>query len=595
MFNTLYSSIFQKILVGCLITFGCCKGMKAQLPPVFNSSRAIEANSTATVTRYLSPVKILWQTEDASANIINAKRFLLPGNGQADLANKDMCFLKSTNGIHPALLFDFGRELHGGLQIVTGMYKGNKPVRLRVRFGESASEAMSEIEPKKNATNDHAMRDMMVQVPWLGKLEVGNTGFRFVRIDLLEDSAELQLKEVRARFIFRDIPYLGSFNSSDSLLNKIWLTGAYTVHLNMQDYLWDGIKRDRLVWIGDLHPETSTVAAVFGNNDAVTKSLDLARDITPLPQYMNGMVSYSMWWVLIHRDWYMHNGDLNYLKEQKDYLVKLLDQYCHKIDSLNREHLDKGTRFLDWPSSENPKAIHAGLHAMLIMTLQAGAELCKILNEPATVTKCEDAIARLKKYVPDPNNSKQAVALLSLSGLMPADKANDLLSVGGVKNYSTFFGYYMLQAKAKAGDYQGSIDAIRNYWGAMIKLGATTFWEDFNVDWIPGASRIDELPKQGEKDIHGDYGAYCYVGFRHSLCHGWASGPTPWLTEHVLGIKVMAPGCKVIEVKPHLGDLSFVEGSFPTPYGLVKVKHTKLPGGKIQSDISAPKEVRIIR
>jgi len=75
------------------------------------------------------------------------------------------------------------------------MYKGNKPVRLRVRFGESASEAMSDIEPKQNATNDHAMRDMIVQVPWLGKLETGNTGFRFVRIDLLEDIWNYNLKK----------------------------------------------------------------------------------------------------------------------------------------------------------------------------------------------------------------------------------------------------------------------------------------------------------------------------------------------------------------------------------------------------------------
>ena len=34
--------------------------------------------------------------------------------------------------------------------------------------------------------------------------------------------------------------------------------------LNMQDCLWDGIKRDRLVWIGDMHPETMSILAVFG-------------------------------------------------------------------------------------------------------------------------------------------------------------------------------------------------------------------------------------------------------------------------------------------------------------------------------------------
>ena len=294
----------------------------AQLPPVFPAERAKEATTTSTTRRYLSPERILWKMPDADTNIVNEKRLLLVGNGQADLSNSNMCVLKSTKDLHPALLLDFGKELQGGLQIITGMYPNHKPVKLRLRFGESASEAMSDVEPTRNATNDHAMRDMIVEVPWLGKLEVGNTGFRFVRVDLVDDNVELQLKEVRAIFNFRDIPYLGSFHSSDSLLNKIWLTGAYTVHLNMQDYLWDGIKRDRLVWLGDMHPETSTIAAVFGNNPVVPKSLDLARDITPLPNYMNGMVSYSMWWVIIQRDWYMHNGDLVYLKEQKEYLER---------------------------------------------------------------------------------------------------------------------------------------------------------------------------------------------------------------------------------------------------------------------------------
>lgn len=584
-------SIYKRLLQFSVILLGSVPAL-AQLPPVFDSSRMATVQSTSTVRRYLSPEKIIWQTD----NITNATRFLLPGNGQADLANQNMCVLKSTTTVHPGLLFDFGKELHGGLQIVTGMYKSGKPVKLRIRFGESVSEAMSDIEPGKNATNDHAVRDMVVEVPWLGKLEVGNTGFRFVRIDLLDDNAALQLKEVRAIFVYRDLPYLGSFKCSDELLNQIWLTGAYTVHLNMQDYLWDGIKRDRLVWIGDMHPETSTISAVFGYNEVVPRSLDLSRDITPLPQYMNGMVSYSMWWVLIQRDWYQHTGNLAYLTQQAAYLKGLLHHLCGKIDANNSEDLQDGTRFLDWPSSENKPGIHAGLQAMMIMTLDAGASLSKVLNDAVTVKECEAAITRLKKNVPDANGSKQAAALLALSGLVPAEKINkEILSVGGVKDYSTFYGYYMLQAKAKAGDYQGGLNDIRTYWGAMLKLGATTFWEDFNMDWLPNASRIDALVQPGQKDIHGDYGAYCYKGFRHSLCHGWASGPTPWLTEHVLGITVVAPGCKVIKVSPHLGDLQFAEGTFPTPYGIVTVKHTRFANGKVQSDIKAPAQVKVIR
>ncbi len=362
-----------------------CKSSYAQLPPVFAGTHLKDVQKEETVRRYLSPVKILWQTTKDAANIKNAERLLKPGDGQANLSGINLCILRNNDKAKAGILLDFGRELHGGLQLVTDQSRGGKPVRVRIRFGESASEAMSSIDTVKGATNDHAMRDFEISLPWLGKLEVGNTGFRFVRIDLLDDNAELKLKEVRAIFVFRDIPYLGSFKSSDTLLNKIWMTGAYTVHLNMQDYLWDGIKRDRLVWVGDMHPETSTIAAVFGNSNVVPKSLDLARDITPLPEYMNGMISYSMWWVLIHHDWYMHNGDLNYLKQQKTYLIALLNQYIKQIDANNSEDLKDGQRFLDWPSSTDPKAIHAGLQGLLAMTLTAGADLATVLNDPTTL------------------------------------------------------------------------------------------------------------------------------------------------------------------------------------------------------------------
>ena len=58
---------------------------------------------------------------------------------------------------------------------------------------------------------------------------------------------------------------------------------------------------------------------------------------------------------------------------------------------------------------------------------------------------------------------------------------------------------------------------------------------------MPGSAGITEITPEGTKDIHGDFGAYCYENFRHSLCHGWASGPTPWMSRHVLGVEVVSP------------------------------------------------------
>lgn len=574
--------------------FGTLISAKAQLPPVFKNDTLVKARTSSLSQVYLSPERIVWKSDLSGKFIKNTESILARGNGQAILSNQDNCLSLTSNGdTLPGLVLDFGREIHGGLEIVTTIKNHNPVGHLRLRFGESVSETMSEIGAN-GATNDHAMRDFVVPLPWTGRLEVGNTGFRFVRIDIVDPDTRIEIKEINAIFTFRDLPYPGSFTCNDERLNKIWMTGAYTVHLNMQDYLWDGIKRDRLVWVGDMHPEVMTINSVFGNNEVVPKSLDLARDLTPLPRWMNGISSYSMWWVLIHRDWYYYQGNLDYLKQQEEYLVALLDQLAAKIDDNGKEILD-GTRFLDWPSSENPEAIHAGLQSLMVMTFQAGAELCTVLNAPETAELCRSSVEKLKKHIPGMAGSKQAAALLAMSGLTAPEKANtEVLARDGVHKMSTFYGYYMLKARALAGDYQGAIDNIREYWGAMLDLGATTFWEDFDIDWMKNAARIDELVPQRKTDVHATYGNYCYEGFRHSFCHGWASGPTSWLSQYVLGINVLQPGCTKIKLEPHLGDLEWVKGTFPTPLGILEVEHRKMENGKIKTWYKAPSGVKII-
>ena len=577
--------------VVCLMPQSFTAAAQVSLPaPLDDQEMNARTTDDPRVRKYVLPRRVLWQTDHG---VQSPAALLQKRSGQVTLNASKPCVLRNEKA-PAAILLDFGTELHGGVQIMVWHTKDNKPVRLRVRFGESASEAMAPLGGDRNATNDHAIRDQTVLVPWLGTAEIGNTGFRFVRIDLVDENSFVQLKSVRAVFIYRDLPYLGSFRCNDESLNRIWQTGAYTVHLNMQDYLWDGIKRDRLVWIGDMHPETMSIFAVFGANEVIPKSLDLIRDETPLPQWMNGISSYSMWWVLIHHAWYTYTGHVDYLRQQQPYLTALLEQLRKCIDANNSEALT-GHRFLDWPSSENKPAIHAGLHSLLLMTFRAGAELCDVLGDDKTTAACHDTAQRLAQHVPDPADSKQAAALIALAGLdSPAKLNRDVMAVDGSQRMSTFYGYYVLQARALAGDYQGAVDCIRQYWGAMLDLGATTFWEDFDLQWTENAARIDELVPKGKKDIHGDFGNYCYKGFRHSLCHGWASGPTAWLSEHVLGVRVIEPGCRAVRIEPHLGDLDWAEGTYPTPQGLIRVRHVKRPDGSVDSTIDVPDGVRVL-
>jgi alpha-L-rhamnosidase len=539
------------------------------------------AEKSALTSFIIQPKRIVWTSEKG---VTNSQNLLKPHSGQAVLIEPlPPLVIKPGSG----LIIDFGVEITGSVELFTPITDSKEMPTMRIRFGESVAETMAEIG-ERGAQNDHALRDLTVKIPWLGKTTVGPSGFRFVRLDNADPKIDLKLSQVRAILTIRDIPYVGSFKCSDERLNKIWETGAYTVHLNMQDYLWDGIKRDRLVWLGDMHPEVSVINCVFGYNEVVPKSLDMTRDVTPVTAWMNGISSYSMWWILIHEEWYLQNGNLDYLKQQQPYLTDLLKRLATYVDADGKEKLD-GMRFLDWPTSENKIAVHEGLQALMTLTMESGARLAGILGDTEIATLCTDTVAKLRTHIPEASGRKSPAALLSIAGFHdPSEVSNTILKKDGPRDLSTFYGFYVLNALAKSKDINTGLDFISQYWGGMLDLGATTFWEDFDLAWTKKASRIDERVAPGKKDLHGDFGAFCYLGFRHSFCHGWAGGPTAWLSKNILGVTPVAAGCAKVKIAPNLGRLAWVEGTYPTPQGPIHVRCDKQPDGTLKTVVKLP-------
>ncbi len=538
-------------------------------------------------TYFVAPVRVVWTS---TTGVQNAASLLAPAPGQA-LLSRPVPPLILKSGRRPgSIVLDFGTELAGSIEIFTPMFDPKMPAAVRVRFGESVAEVMADI-PGRGAQNDHAMRDQVVTLPWLGRATVGQSGFRFVRLDATAAAPHVQVTAVRALLSLRDLPYAGSFSCSNPRLNRIWQTGAWTVHLNMQDFLWDGIKRDRLVWIGDMHPEVAVINAVFGDQDVVRKSLDLTRDVTPVTAWMNTISAYSMWWVMIHEDWYHHHGDLAYLRQQQTYLTALLRRLAGFVDAEGREVLD-GMRFVDWPTSANPVAVHEGLQALMILTMASGERLLRVLGDTRAANLCAATVARLRRHVPAVSGRKTPAAFSLLAGLRDAAPTAAKLAQGGPRDLSTFCGFYVLRALGRAGETDTALDFISRFWGGMLDQGATTFWEEFDLAWTKEAGPIDELVAQGRKDLHGDFGDHCYVGLRRSLCHGWAGGPTAFLSEHVLGITPAAPGFTKVRIEPQLGKLQWAEGTYPTPKGPIHVRHMRTADGSIKSKVTLPPGVK---
>lgn len=85
-----------------------------------------------------------------------AERLLSRELLQITTSEPAMAVLENGEGGEEAgILLDYGAELHGGARLLCGLIQGENPARVRLTFGESASEALSDIG-EKNAGNDHA-------------------------------------------------------------------------------------------------------------------------------------------------------------------------------------------------------------------------------------------------------------------------------------------------------------------------------------------------------------------------------------------------------------------------------------------------------
>src|SRR5690606_28982346 len=68
--------------------------------------------------------------------------------------------------------------------------------------------------------------------------------------------------------------------------------------------------------------------------------------------------------------------------------------------------------------------------------------------------------------------------------------------------------FYELEALCALGEQSYVTQEMKSYWGGMLKLGATSFWEEYN----PQKSGADHYAMYGRK-----YGK--------SLCHAWGASP----------------------------------------------------------------------
>ncbi len=423
-----------------------------------------------------------------------------------------------------SITIDFGKEMNGGIRVLTcGV--DTFTTKVHIRFGESLSEVNSTIG-EKNATNNHSIRDLNAELSMFANAYFGDTGFRYVRIDFLEETTVYLQSIVCENYILKK-KAIYNYTGEDKRIKDIFKVAKRTIDLcTTDDCVWDGIKRDRLIWIGDIHPEMLALTTLYGKMYQVENSLEFIKMHTPFGIWMNGIPTYSMWWVITVIDYYNRTDNAEFAKLQLNYINQLLMQFDGVV-------LDDGTLnfpwyFVDWPTHELKDAV-SGVYYICKWMVNLVKEFFSKFNYNCNLV--DKLIKKLNKTVVDDSDKKQIIALKYFAYGSISEKDYLKLIDGNSKGISTFMSYYILKAIASV-NVGKAIEIAKEYFGAMIDLGSTTLWEDFDLSWADGSSRIDKMPKKGQKSAHGDFGAHCYEGFRCSLCHGWATGVIAFIKEY---------------------------------------------------------------
>ncbi len=492
------------------------------------------------------------------------------------------------------VVVDFGKEMCGRVHILS---VDNPEGEIRVRLGESVAECYAELG-EDEAGNYHSIRDCKMPALSNAEISTSESGFRFARIDLLSGEVfQIRNIYVESRRFTSDNE--GYFLSNDDEVNKIYEVAKHTLSLCIQNgVVWDGIKRDRAVWTGDFHPELLAISSVYGCIPEIENVLNVGEAYVLKNAWVNYIPAYSAWWIICLNDYYRYYGKEVYVQSKLASVKKIVAMFDSIV--LDNGRIDFGNAasqyftnhkfFLDWPTNEQEDSYY-GWISLLIYACREAEKLLSVFGEDVILVR--SLLERLLKNDVITSSYKQVEALQFLTGRKEADDVRDALLKDGGKGMTGFMGYYILTAAAQSGGEEKVLPMLKEFYGGMLQMGATSFWEDFDVQWLKEKPQsVDGVPNQEEKNIHRDYGQFCYKGLRHSLCHGWTSGVLAFFVRTILGIKPLTPGGKKVQVKPNLLGLTSAEGRVPTLYGDIYVKHTVL-NGEIISEIELPQGIEL--
>jgi Bacterial alpha-L-rhamnosidase 6 hairpin glycosidase domain len=557
-------------------------------------SNPCAADNYSPTSRTLAPTAVFTTTGTVSnpASVLSGQSTRLTGNGSS-------------------VTLDFGKEV-GGIVTLTFAGASDASESVGLAFTESNLNVGENSDWSSDGGQDGAI---YAAVTGAGTYTMPSDklrgGFRYLTL-FLNSSGWVDIDGVSLAFTAAPgnadpAAYPNYFCSNDTLLNKIWYAGAYTVQLDSiaptQGRVWpapssgwendavvgvgtevlvDGAKRDRSVWPGDMGISVPTAYVSTDDLTAVRNSLttlyngqESSGELPYAGPEFNfyGSDTYHMWTLIGTYNYYLDTGDSSWLSGIWSKYQLGVNYITGKIDGSG---LLDVTGTSDWARTDQG-GDNVEANALLYEVLTTGAALAQVEGNSSLAGTYSSKAASLKTqinsqlwvsstgaYKDNPSSTlypQDGNSLAVWYGVASTSQAQSIMSylhtnwdsIGSqtpefYDNLSPFAGSMEVYARFAADDDTDALNLIRSEWGYMLDspIGTgSTFWE--------GLSNAGTLT--------------AYPSTYTSLAHGWSTGPTGALTTEVLGISPTAAEGVAYQVIPHPGDLTQVEGDLTVAPG----------------------------
>ena len=494
------------------------------------------------------------------------------------------------------ILFDFGKETFARTRITVREAESLVPVNtgqseaegtVPVSFGKAESPVLVSFgESEEEALDEEWSVVHFQDRPKDGVLEYPPYAFRYLYV-------KNETARVAAEYEYLPLAYRGAFHCDDELLNQIWEVAAYTFHLNCREFFLDGIKRDRWVWSGDAYQSLFVNHYLFMDQEIEKRTLIALGGKAPFKQHINTIMDYTFFWVMGCYEYYKTYGDVKFLEQIYPQLKEIL-AFCGARadeDGFLREKPGDWI-FIDWAPMDKTGALCAE-QILYARALHCYVQICEIIG--ADSGDCREREAQLVRQIFEKfydaglggfidsyesgkrNISRQnnliAYLFLPCSSRQKRDIYEKVILNDAVQQITTpYFKFYENLVHMEEGNDAMLEQSLREYYGGMLKEGATTFFEEYD-------------PEKKGAEHYAMYGN----PYEKSLCHAWSASPIYLLGRYRMGVKNVDVAYRHFEVEPKLGGLQHFSGRVPLPEGWVDVSVngetvevlTNAPGGEL--------------